>query len=124
MWPGIPCVGSWQESRHFAAYSPWMETPTKSAAKRPVPRPFKFEWGGGNIIEEASFSGEYVEPAIQLLEYGEASGEYGIRFCYYSHEGRFQRSPMMIDSGQALEGLRVALKTTPKLRELLRRLVM
>jgi hypothetical protein len=100
-----------------------MEKGKRSQAKRPVPRPFKFEWGGGNIIEEASFSGQYVEPAIQLLEYGEASGEYGIRFCYYSHEGRFQRSPMMIDSSHSLEGMRAALKTTPKLRALLRRLV-
>ena len=90
---------------------------------RPVPRPFAFDWGGGNIIEEASFTGQYTEPAIQLLEYDGDSGSYGLRFCYYSLTGRFQRSPMMLDSAASLEGLRAALKTTPKLRALLKRLV-
>ncbi len=90
---------------------------------RVVPRPFAFHWGGGQIIEEASFDGRYTEPAIQLLEYEGAGGAYGIRFCYYNHDGRFQRSPMMIDSEETLEGLRAALKDTPKLRELLQKLV-
>ena len=89
---------------------------------RDVPRPFQFHWGGGQIIEEASYVGEHVEPAIQLLEY-EGGGSYGIRFCYYSHDGRFQRSPMMIDSEDSLEGLRQALKETPQLRRLLQKLV-
>ena len=89
---------------------------------RPVPRPFEFHWGSGNIIEEASFTGTYTEPSIQLLEYEGESGSYGLRFCYYSLDGRFQRSPMMLDSSDALEGLRAALKKTPKLRALLRRL--
>lgn len=57
-----------------------------------------------------------------MLEY-EDGGSYGIRFCYYNHSGRFQRSPMMIDSEETLEGLRQALEQTPKLRELLRQLV-
>jgi hypothetical protein len=90
---------------------------------RQVPRPFQFHWGGGQIVEEASYSGRYTEPAIQLLEYEGHSGSYGVRFCYYNHDGRFQRSPMMIDSEDSLEGLREALKETPKLRELLRKLV-
>ena len=90
---------------------------------REVPRPFAFQWGGGQIVEEASFTGEWVAPAIQLLEYEGHPGEYAIRFCYYSLDGRFQRSPMMIDSRETLEGLREALKTTPRLREQLRRLV-
>jgi hypothetical protein len=90
---------------------------------REVPREFKFHWGSGQIIEEAAHVGRYTETAIQLLEYEGHSGAYGIRFCYYSHEGRFQRSPMMIDSEDSLEGLRAALKETPKLRELLRKLV-
>ena len=66
---------------------------------------------------------ELAEPAIQLLEYDDGPGSYGMRFCYYSLDGRFQRSPMMIDSTDTLEGLRAALKTTPKLRALLKRLV-
>jgi hypothetical protein len=89
---------------------------------REVPRPFKFHWGGGQIVEEASYVGRHTEPAIQLLEY-EDGGSYGIRFCYYNHGGRFQRSPMMIDSEDSLDGLRAALAETPKLRELLRKLV-
>jgi hypothetical protein len=90
---------------------------------RPVPRPFAFHWGGGNIIEEASFTGTYTEPAIQLLEYEGDPGSYGLRFCYYSLDGRFQRSPMMLDGTESLDGLRAALKKTPKLRSLLKRLV-
>jgi hypothetical protein len=90
---------------------------------REVPREFKFHWGGGQIIEEAAYTGQYTEPAIQLLEYEGHPGAYGIRFCYYSLDGRFQRSPMMIDGEDSFEGLRAALTQTPKLRELLQRLV-
>jgi hypothetical protein len=92
-------------------------------AEREVPRPFKFHWGEGEIIEEASFTGRYTEPAIQLLEYQGHPGAYGIRFCYYNHQGRFQRSPMMIDGEESFEGLRQALRDTPRLRELLGKLV-
>jgi hypothetical protein len=91
-----------------------------------VPRPFAFHWGGGNIIEEACFRGKYTEPTVQLLEYEGHAGQpasYGIRFCYYNLEGRFQRSPMMIDGDESFEGLRDALKRTPKLRAMLRQLV-
>jgi hypothetical protein len=88
-----------------------------------VPRPFQFHWGGGQIIEEASYAGTYTEPSIQLLQYEGGHDSYGIRFCYYSLDGRFQRSPMMIDSEDSLEGLRAALRQTPKLRKLLRQLV-
>jgi hypothetical protein len=88
---------------------------------RPLPWPFAFHWGGGNIVEEAAFRGKYTEPAVQLLEYED--GSYGVRFCYYSLDGRFQRSPMMLDSADSLEGLRQALKATPELRKLLKRLV-
>lgn len=76
---------------------------------REVPRPFAFHWGGGQIVEEASYDGRYTEPAIQLLEYEGHPGSYGIRFCYYSLNGRFQRSPMMIDGEDSFEGLRAAL---------------
>ena len=104
------------------------QTPAKSKSPtarrgRQVPRSFEFHWGSGQIIEEASYTGTYTEPAIQLLEYEGGHDSYGIRFCYYSHDGRFQRSPMMIDSEDTLDGLRTALEETPKLRELLRKLV-
>ena len=90
---------------------------------REVPRPFKFHWGSGQIVEEASFAGTYVEPSIQLLEYEGQARAYGIRFCYYSHDGRFQRSPMMLDSADSLEGMRAALRETPRLRALLKQLI-
>jgi hypothetical protein len=89
---------------------------------RDVPRPFAFSWGGGQIVEEASYAGTYTEIAVQLLEYEGHSGAYGIRFCYYSLDGRFQRSPMMIDGKESFEGLRAALKKTPKLRGMLGKL--
>lgn len=96
-----------------------------STAKRgrEVPRPFNFHWGSGQIVEEASYVGQYVEPAIQLLEYEDHPGAYGIRFCYYSLDGRFQRSPMMLDGSESLEGMRQALKETPRLRALLKQLL-
>ena len=99
---------------------PAAKTPRRG---RPVPRSFEFHWGSGNIVEEASFTGKYTEPSIQLMAYDADPGSYALRFCYYSLEGRFQRSPMMLDSADSLEGLRVALKKTPKLRALLKRLV-
>jgi hypothetical protein len=95
----------------------------KTKGGREVPRPFEFHWGGGEIVEEASYVGKHTEPAIQLLEYEGHPGSYGIRFCYYNLGGRFQRSPMMIDGEDTFEGLRDALKETPKLRAMLRKLV-
>ena len=64
------------------------------------------------------------EPAIQLLEYdeGEAAGGWSVRFCFYNRDGRFQRSPLLVDE-ENLDGLRTALAETPRLRALLRRLV-
>jgi hypothetical protein len=81
-------------------------------------------WGSGEIVEEASYTGEYHEPVIQLMEYqgGEAAGSYSVRFCTYGHNGRFQRSPLMVGE-EDIEGLREALQSTPRLREILRRLV-
>jgi hypothetical protein len=95
----------------------------ESKPGREVPRPFAFHWGGGQIVEEAAYIGRHTEPAIQLLEYEGHPGSYGIRFCYYNLDGRFQRSPMMIDGEDSFEGLRAALKETPKLRAMLRKLV-
>ena len=79
-------------------------TDSVQPSRRTVPRAFNFHWGGGQIIEEAAYTGTYAEPAIQLLEYEGHSGAYGIRFCYYSLDGRFQRSPMMIDGEDSLAG--------------------
>jgi hypothetical protein len=90
---------------------------------REVPRTFAFHWGTGQVVEEAAAMCRYTEPAIQLLEYDNAPGHYAIRFCYYNHDGRFQRSPMMLDSEESLEQMRAALAHAPKLRALLKRLV-
>lgn len=92
--------------------------------KRLLPRPFSYHWGSGAITEEAVCEGEYHNPAIQLLEYteGEAQGSFSIRFCYFSHDGRFQRSPLLIGEDD-IAGLREALDETPRLKSLLRRLV-
>ncbi len=94
------------------------------APPRKLPRPFEMHWGRGEIVEEATFSGEYHEPTIQLMEYteGEAAGSYSIRFCSYNHRGQFQRSPLMV-GGDEIAGLRQALQSTPRLREILREIV-
>lgn len=91
---------------------------------RKLPRPFSYYWGNGMIVEEASTEGKYHNPAIQLLEYseGEAAGGVSVRFCYYSHDGRFQRSPLLIGEDD-IAGLREALTGAPRLHALLQRLV-
>jgi hypothetical protein len=88
-------------------------------ATRKVPRPFEMHWGKGMITEEAAFSAEYHEPAIQLLEYED--GSLTLRFCSYNHEGRFQRSPLML-SADDIDAMRTELRKTPKLLALIQRL--
>jgi hypothetical protein len=88
--------------------------------QRDLPRPFEMPWGKGEIVEEATASDEWHEPAIQLLRYED--GSYAVRFCHYDERGRFQRSPLMV-SAKTLAGLRRSLAATPRLRRLLRRLV-
>lgn len=94
------------------------------AKARKVPRPFTMHWGGGVISEEASVTTEWAEPTIQLMDYtdGEAAGGWSVRFCSFSHNGQFQRSPLMLDSG-SIEAMREALKHTPRLCEILKQLV-
>jgi len=87
-------------------------------------RTFALQWGSGVVEEEAQIVSAYHCPTIQLLRFtaGEAAGTYEIRFCYYDHHGRFQRSPLIIDE-KDLPALKKALATTPKLRRLLARLL-
>jgi hypothetical protein len=94
------------------------------APTRKLPRPFEMHWGSGAIVEEATFEGEYHVPTIQFMEYtdGEAAGSFSIRFCTYNHRGMFQRSPLMVGQDD-IEGLRKALRETPRLRAVLKRLV-
>ncbi len=93
-------------------------------ADRAAPRSFTLHWGSGRIAEEASYAGPYHEPRIQLLEFteGQAAGSVAVRFCFYDLRGRFQRNPLIVDE-RDIEGLREALRRTPRLRALLRRLV-
>ena len=95
-----------------------------SPSNRPLPRPFSYPWGSGKIVEEASYSGRHHQPIIQLLEYdeGEPAGEWSIRFCFYSLDGHFRRSPLLMGEDD-LDGLRAALAETPRLRTLLKRLL-
>ena len=85
---------------------------------------FSLHWGSGVIEEEAQIATSYHRPTIQLLKFtdGKAKGSYEIRFSTYTHSGRFQRMPLIIDE-RDLAPLRKALKTTPKLRKLLAQLL-
>jgi hypothetical protein len=89
------------------------------AKQRVVPRPFEMHWGKGQIVEEATCDTPYHEPAIQLLEYED--GSRSIRFCYFDHSGRFQRSPLIL-SVDTIVGLRRSVAKTPRIRALLRSL--
>ena len=83
------------------------------------PRTFNLHWGSGIIAEEAIHDGEHHRPTIQLMEFDD--GSLSIRFCHYSHSGRFQRSPLIVGESD-IDGLREALANTPRLKELLTRL--
>ncbi len=93
----------------------------KNAASKP--RTFSLHWGAGTIAEEAVALDKYHRSVIQLLKFeqGAAAGTYEIRFCYYDTDGRFQRSPLIVDE-ENLAGLAEALKSTPRLRRMLKRL--
>ena len=91
---------------------------------RKIPRPFKYEWGGGQIVEEAACTLEHHEAVIQLMRYegGDHDGAESIRFCFYNLRGAFQRHPLMIGA-EDLGEMREALKQAPRLRSLLQQLV-
>ena len=94
------------------------------AEKAKPARSFALHWGKGVIEEEIQIAGEYHRPTIQLLKFteGQAAGTREIRFCYYDHRGRFQRSPLIIDE-KDIPALRKAIDGAPKLKKLLTRLV-
>jgi hypothetical protein len=101
---------------------PRSSTTVKSAS--PKTKTFSLHWGSGIVAEEVRVSGPYHCPAIQLLEFreGQAAGARQLRFCYYDQRGRFQRSPLIVDEAD-LDALSAALKDTPGLRAMLRRLL-
>jgi len=90
------------------------------ATARTLPRPFSLHWGDGSIVEEATYAGEHHEPSLQLLEF--ADGTLSVRFCYYDHAGRFQRSPLIVSKDE-IAGLKNAVAGTPRLKSLLREMV-
>lgn len=85
---------------------------------------FALHWGSGIVEEEVQIAGPYHLPTIQLLKFteGEAAGTREVRFCYYDHAHRFQRSPLIIDESE-IPKMREALRTAPKLRAILKRMV-
>ena len=88
------------------------------------PKTFALLCVSGIGEEEAQIQCEYHLPTIQLLKFtaGEARGRYEIRFCHYNHEGRFQRSPLILDA-EDTPRMKQALEQTPKLKKFLDQLV-
>ncbi len=86
-------------------------------------RSFALHWGRGIVEEEVQIISAHHRPTIQLLKFtdGPAAGTREIRFCYYDHRGRFQRSPLIIDAND-IPALRKALKSAPRLAKLLAKL--
>jgi len=102
-----------------------MERTTRPVKRRePKPKTFSLHWGSGVVAEEVQAIGQYHRPSIQLLEFreGQAAGALQIRFCHYDHQGRFQRSPLIVDE-ENLVALARALKSAPRLRAMLKRLL-
>jgi hypothetical protein len=97
---------------------------TKASTRAPKIKTFNLHWGSGVVEEEAVIETPYHKPSIQLLKFteGEAKGQYEVRFCFYDHHGRFQRSPMILDERDMTQ-MRDALSYTPKLQRLLAKLV-
>jgi hypothetical protein len=89
----------------------------------PQQKTFKLPWGSGFVEEEVQIEARYHMPTIQLLRFtaGQAKGTLEVRFCHYDHEGRFQRSPLIVDAHD-LPLLGRALRKAPKLLGLLRRM--
>jgi hypothetical protein len=81
--------------------------------RRPVPRPFSFSWGEGQVVEEASFRGAHHEPCIQLLAF--SNGFELVRFCSYTLSGRFEKDSWIAGPTE-LGGLSQSLREAPRLR--------
>lgn len=84
--------------------------------ERQIPRPFKFYFGEGQIVEEISCQSRWHQPTIQLLEWDD--GELSLRFCSYTHDGRFQRNPLVV-SARDLAALAARANPSGRLKPLL-----
>lgn len=78
-------------------------------------------WGDGKVVDEVGVETEHNEVVIQLLRYDDFPGS-TLRFCQYWLDGKFQRQPMMLAEAD-LGRMREALRASPEIRDLLRRLV-
>ncbi len=102
----------------------------RAPAKSPHPRrirssvPSRCIGASGVIEEEAIAVDQYHRTSIQLLKFteGPITGQREVRFCYYDPRGRFQRSPLVVDE-EIIAALAKALKTTPRLHGMLKKLV-
>ena len=103
---------------------PKIQTAGFLPVSRKVPRKFSLHFGSGEVAEEATYDGEHHQPTIQLLDFqeGDAAGTVMLRFCSYNPRGQFMRDPLLL-SDDDLAALREALQATPRIRELLRRLL-
>jgi len=91
----------------------------ETMSARKVPRPFELHWGKGVIAEEASVKTPFHEPTIQLLAFDD--GSKSLRFCAY-HGSSFARMPLII-SDEHVDALGKAVKKSPQIRRLLKKLV-
>ncbi|MGE3076021.1 MAG: hypothetical protein AB7N24_09060 [Dehalococcoidia bacterium] len=91
---------------------------------RKVPRKFSLHFGSGSVAEEATFEGEHHQPTIQLLDFdeGEAAGSVMLRFCSYNHRGQFMREPLIL-ADEDMAKLRESIRNSPRIAELLRKLL-
>jgi hypothetical protein len=78
---------------------------------------WRHDYRGGAVLRRVPRAGY---PAHGFTD-GEGAGSWSVRFCSFNHRGAFQRSPLMGEEN--IEAMREALKKTPRLREILRRMV-
>ena len=91
------------------------------ATRRTLPRTFTFEWGKGQVVEEASvkvqLNGHNWEPAVQLLRFEDGSET--LRFCVFNGK-QFSRMPLLI-SPTELDALLEEASKHPRIRKLLKK---
>ena len=95
----------------------------REATQRKIPRPFRFHWGRGYVVEEVStrcsIDGHSWEPTIQLLEYDDGTQQ--LRFCVYDGN-RFNRMPLIMGS-EEIGVLAKHVKRNKRIKNLLCKLV-
>jgi hypothetical protein len=84
---------------------------------RPLPRPFAFPFGQGQVVDEVSVDSQWHQPTLQLLEWDDQ--DLSLRFCSYTHAGRFQRNPLVV-SANDLAAFGSAVAAHERIAELLR----